>query len=81
MREATNKNLNYQVPRKTPVELDEAEREGVEPFGVDTTEKLFSMEGRGRLIQRNRHKHNSQVTQQQLSRKLRPIPWICPLQN
>ena len=63
------------------MELDEAEREGVEPFEVDTAKLLFSMEGRGRLIWRNRHKHNAQVTQPQLSRKLRPIPWICRLRN
>ena len=63
------------------MELDEAEREGLEPFGVDTAKQLFSIEGRGRLIQRNRRKHNAQVTQQQLSRKHRPIPWICQLRN
>ena len=43
------------------MELDEAEREGVEPFGADTGKQLFSMEGRGCLIWRNRHKHNAQV--------------------
>ena len=44
------------------MELHEAEREGVEPFGVDTAKQLFSMKGRGRLIQRNRRKHNARVT-------------------
>ena len=47
------------------MELDEAETEEVEPFGVDTAKQLFSMEGRGRLIWRNRRKNNAQVSQQQ----------------
>ena len=75
MSEEMSKNL-YKLSSAvtTPVELDEAKRDGVEPFGMDTAKQLISMEGRGHLIRRDRRKHNAQVTQQQLSKKFNQSP-------
>ena len=36
----------------TKVQLDEAEREGVEPFELEFVKELFSVGGRGHHIQR-----------------------------